>query len=250
MFRGDEAGIHDDAAGFDGVVVKAFTVGRSAQLDDFDMTPRGAVGPLDLLQAEDTVGDALQLQIIAVCGAVVQEKHCCVATDEELLEGQQLTTVAHDVVGEEAKLGERIDDQAIGPFAIDDVGQLLDGTGELNFTWMEDGVLLIGRERGLFRNELRDGDECGVPAVRASGALELGAGLRERDVECFFAEGDASHDELHRDGSFAGAGIAFKKVHLAGRETAIEDFIEANDPGVEARAGLRPSRGGSFVHSV
>ena len=132
----------------------------------------------------------------------------------------------------------RVNDEPIGPLAIDEIGELLDGAGELDLARMEDGVLLVRGERGLFGDELCDREKRGVPAMGASGAFELGAGLRECDVKGFLATGDAGEDELHGDGGFAGAWIAFEKVHLPRRQAAEKNLIEAGDPCVEARGGL------------
>ena len=125
----------------------------------------------------DAVRDGAKLEVVAVHGAIVEQKHGCFAAGEELLEGKQLSTVAHDVGREETKLRQRIDHEPRGPDVIDHPGQAFDRRGQLDLAGMEDGVLLLRREAGFGGGELRDGNLSRVPAVGTHRPFELGAWL-------------------------------------------------------------------------
>jgi hypothetical protein len=52
------------------------------------------------------VDDALHLQVVLGGRHVVQQDHCAVAPGEELLQRQELPSVAHGVAGEQSHFGE------------------------------------------------------------------------------------------------------------------------------------------------
>ena len=98
-----------DAAATDREVVVAAAEVAAAQLDDLQLPARLAVRRRLLLERDHAVGDALQLQVRALGGAVVEQEHRAVAADEELLEREDLAPVAQRALRQQAHLGERVE---------------------------------------------------------------------------------------------------------------------------------------------
>ena len=143
MFGGDQAWINDQASALNVVIVKTLAIGAAAQLDDFDLPPCYSIRTSDLLQANDTVGDALQLHVAAFRGAVIQQQYGGVAANKKMLQGEQLTAIAHWIRRKQAKFGQGIDHQAIWLHIVNELCQLLNGVCKLNFAGVKDRVLLV-----------------------------------------------------------------------------------------------------------
>ena len=97
MFGGDQTWINDQASALNVVIVKTLAIRTAAQLDDFNLPPCYSIRTSDLLQPNDTVGDALQLHVAAFRGAVIQQQHGGVAANKKMLQGEQLTAIAHRI---------------------------------------------------------------------------------------------------------------------------------------------------------
>jgi hypothetical protein len=111
--------------------VEAAAVFRSPQLDDAQPPALRAVEGRELLKRDHAVGDALQLHVRALGGAVLQQQDRALSTDEELLEGQDLPAVAERVLGRQAHLGERVENHAGGVSPGHGVEHALGGLGQL-----------------------------------------------------------------------------------------------------------------------
>jgi hypothetical protein len=60
--------------------------------------------------------------------------------------------------------------------------------------------------------------------------LELGRGLRERDVKTTISFGHALEQELHRERRLARARFTIQKVEMVRRQTTTEDVVEPRYP--------------------
>ena len=95
-----------------------------------------------------------------------------------------------------------------------------------------DGVLAVGGERLVAAGvEVQDVDAVQAPAARGGAVAQLRLGLRQADEEARLAPACPFHEELHGQGRLARAGDAPDHVVLAGQQAAVEDLIQAPDPG-------------------
>jgi len=123
MARGDEAGEDGDAPGVEDVVVQASLELLAAHLDDAQAPALGAVLLDRLLEADDPVRDAMQLQVAGIGGLVVKKKHGARPGREVLLERQHLAAVAERILGQQAHFRQAVEDHANRRGAVDLRGQ-------------------------------------------------------------------------------------------------------------------------------
>ncbi len=141
-----QARIHRDAAGIERVVVVAATEADAAHLDDVDAAPLLAEFLGDLFEADDAVGDAVQV-LVGLAGLVVQQQHGAVTRREELLQGQDLAPVAQRVLGQQAHLRQAVEDHAHRFHALDLGHDVAGGLAEFDFRRVEHRLLGIDVER-------------------------------------------------------------------------------------------------------
>jgi len=122
MVGGDEPREDRQAAPPDNEVVITSTVRLSAELQDTQPPPLGAVLGRQLLQRHDAVHDALQLQVGRLGGFIIEQEDGALAADEELLEGEDLPTVTKGILGQKPHFGKRVNDDS-GRLAPLDLGQ-------------------------------------------------------------------------------------------------------------------------------
>ena len=83
--------------------------GHAAILHDAQPAARPAVVERQLLEQDDAVRQALQLQVAAARGEVVEQEHRAVAPGEELLEREDLTAIAQRLARQQLHLGQRVE---------------------------------------------------------------------------------------------------------------------------------------------
>ena len=186
MARSDQAREDGDPAGVEDEVVQAALELLAAHLDDAQAPALGAELLDRLLEADDAVRDAVQLQVARLRGLVVEQQHGARAGREELLERQHLAPVAERVLREQAHLRQAVEDDAHRRDAIDLRRQRADRLAELDLRRVEDRLLGVGIAAALV-GQLEDVDAVERPAVRADDGGELLGGLGERDVEAALA---------------------------------------------------------------
>ena len=81
-------------------------------LHDAHPAARAAVVERQLLEQDDAVRQALQLQVAAARGEVVEQQHRAVAAGEELLERENLAAVAQRLARQQPHLRQRVEDDA------------------------------------------------------------------------------------------------------------------------------------------
>ena len=229
VLRRDQTREHTNAAALDAEVVVAAADIHAAHLDDPQPPPLGAVERRELLQRNDSMGQALELEIARLAGAIVGHQYGGPARGEMLLERQELAPVAQRALGQEPHLRQRVEHH---PHRFDalDLGQ--QGAGhfrQLDLGRLEEGVLLGEAQVLDARGELEDRQSGQVPAVRIRHGPELLAGLREGDVESLLAAPEALEQELQPQGGLAGAGVALDEMETPGGQTAAKDMVEPFD---------------------
>ena len=238
-------GKHDEPAFANRKIVVAAAKTAAAKLHDAESATFGAIDRRELLKRNDAVGNALQLKVRAFGGAIIEQKHGALATDEELLQGENLTTIAKRVLGQQPQLGERVENDAArirflpphrGPSSVVSVNSTSDG-------WYI--VTCDSPSRSaLFGNQLNDLDAVERPAMRGGAGGQLLLGFGERDVEAFLAGFDAFEKVLERKRRLARPGIPIDEIEAMGNQPAVQDIIEARyasrrplDLWLEARFG-------------
>ena len=139
--------------------------GHAAQLLDPQAAPLRAVLGRELLEVDDAVGEALQLQVGRVGGAVVEEDDRAAAAGEELLQGQDLAPVAQRVAGQQPHLGEGVEDDPRRLDLLHDVEDALRGLVQLDLGGVEEGVVAL--QPLLAGRQLVEADAVEGPAVGA-----------------------------------------------------------------------------------
>ena len=99
MLRGDQAGIHFHTSPLDGVVVKALSERRAPQLPYFQSASFDPVLALHTLQHDHAMSDALQLQIVAFGGPIIQQEHGAIAARKVSLQAENLSAIAQGIAG-------------------------------------------------------------------------------------------------------------------------------------------------------
>jgi hypothetical protein len=107
--RGHEAFEDGDTIGIELEVMEAPAVLDAAHFYDLQATALGAVFLGCPLQTDHPMGDTVELQVAILGGLIVEQQHCAVARDEEVLERQNLPTVTQCVLGQKAHLRQAVE---------------------------------------------------------------------------------------------------------------------------------------------
>ena len=152
MLSGDKPGVNLEAAFADGEVVEARDEINSAQLLHLHSSASWAKVERETLQRDHAMADAVEMRILSLAGArhVVDEHDGGVASDEELLEPENLAAVVQGILRQEPHLGETVehDTPRLDPF--DFLSNQFDGFAELYFPGVDNG-LLVAAPKALFR---------------------------------------------------------------------------------------------------
>src|SRR5687767_12909204 len=96
-----------------------------------------------MLEYDHPVGEAVQLQITLRRGLVVEKQHGARASDEELLERQDLSAEPQRLPRQEAHLGQRIEDDSSWIQLLHYLEHRVHRLLKLNFCWMKNCVALF-----------------------------------------------------------------------------------------------------------
>src|SRR5690349_19534663 len=99
-----EARIHDDAAGADAKIVVAAPEAQAAKLRHLQPASFGPVLQRDVLENDDAVGQAVELQVALGAALVVEEENGTGAAREEMFQRKDLSPEAQRIAGEETHL--------------------------------------------------------------------------------------------------------------------------------------------------
>ena len=93
-----------------------------------------------MLELDDAVREAVELQVAFGGGLVIEEQDRAVARRKELLEGKDLAPEAQRVASEQPHLGERVEHDEPRPASLDRAEHAVDDFLELHLGGMEQGV--------------------------------------------------------------------------------------------------------------
>ena len=231
MLRRNHPGEYPHPAGDDPEVVVPASKVETAELGDPQPSPLGAERGGELLEPDDTMRDAVQLEIVGLRGPVIEEQHGAPPPDEELLQGQDLPAVAQRVSREQTNLGQGVEHHphGVGPLHLTE--HRARGLAELHLGGMEDGVLVVRVRRFGGRGQLVEGDVVERPAVRLGHRAKLVGAFRERHVQAGLTETGALEQELQRERRLPGPGLSFDEIESILRESAAQDIVQALDAG-------------------
>jgi hypothetical protein len=229
----DEARKHLDDTGVEHEVVPAALELDAAHLDDPQRAALGAELARLLLEGDDAVRDAVQLEIRRLRGLVVEEQDGAVAVGEEVLQREDLPTIAQRILGQQAHLGQAVEDDPTRAQAFDLLRHRPDRLPELDLRRMKNRLCGLGHETDVVAQFL-DLDAIEAPSVGPDNGAKLAGGLGQRDVQPGLARGGTFHQELQTERGLARAWRAFQKIHPRGGQTSATDGVQAADAGRHA----------------
>ena len=147
VLGGHQPGKHLQAAAPDDEVVKAAAEVHPAQLDHPQAPALAAVQRGQLLQGDHAVGDALQVTVGGLAGAIVQQQHGAAPPGEVLLQRQHLAPVAQRALGQQADLRQRVEHHPLGLDPVAHVEHRLGGLGQLDLGRVKQGVVAVAGQR-------------------------------------------------------------------------------------------------------
>jgi hypothetical protein len=200
----------------------------AAHLDDPQLPTLGSEAGSGLVQRDDAVGDAVELKVAGLGGAIVEHENRTVAAREKVLEGQDLPSVAQGVLRQKAQLREAVEHDALGLEGVDPLHHPAHRLSELHLRRMQQGLLLIRIEAGL-GNEFEQFERVQGPAVGLGNRTKLCFGFGQGDIETRFAEPDAFEQELQRKRRLARAGRPFHEIEAVCGDASAQNVVEAFD---------------------
>jgi len=196
VLGGDQAREDGQAAAADDVVVEAALELAPAQLEHPQSPSVAAKHQRLLLQPHDAVRKAVQAGLLDFLGHVVEEEGGAVEFGQEVLQGQDLAAVAQRALREQPDLGDAVEHHAMRLQPLDLLHHHVDRFAELEVGGVKHGLVALRVERQLRRHQLEDIDAVQRPAMAGRAGDQLGARLRERDVEAALAAVAPIHQEL------------------------------------------------------
>ena len=240
---GDDALEYFEASASNQKIVIPAAKADAAILDDANAPPLGAVFRIAQVEQDHAMRNALYLQVVVRLRSIVEHEDRAVASGKELLEREDLPTIAKRIAGKQPQLREGIE---YDPRRLDRVHFGQDrsrGVAQFHLGRVKDRIGLVGLKIAFRWNDFTDLHACEVPAVRRSHRSQLVLGFGERDVEDRFPIPGAFAQKLQRERGLAGARHALDEVQPVGRQPAAQYEVETVDPGTLDRRPV--SR---FVH--
>jgi len=225
-----QLGKDDQPAPADREVVKPLDRGDTAVLDDADPAAGASVFNRQLLEENHAVRQALQLQVAVFGGVVVQQQHGAGAPGKVLLQRQDLPPVPQGVPREQPHFGQRVEDHARRPHALDDCEHRFHRLAQFDFGRVIERVVIL-RCRGVGCRKLEQLEPFERPPVRNRNGPKFPGCFRQGDVQARLAALPPLHQKLHRQCGFARAWIALNQVHPIGSEATPEQLIQSGDSG-------------------
>ena len=229
MLRRDESRVDDDSSSGDLVIMVAVAEIGPAYLRHVEASPGPAVSRQVLLHDDVAADEALGPYLPQRIRAVVEEQGRHLPLLEEVLESEELAAVTERVRGQEPQFGEPVEDDVPRLRAFD-LGEDLPGRlAEFDLRGVEDDVRGVAAQVELRPREVADLDGVEGPAVRAAGAFQVAASLRQRDVEAALAALAARHEILEGERRLPRAGVPLEQVEALAEESTSEDVVETRN---------------------
>ena len=226
VFRGNQARVDGEPAGLDREVVIPAAILHAAHLDDAKPATLGAVFERELLQRDDAVRDAVQLEVVVVRRQIVEQHHGAPSTGKEILQGKNLPSIAQRVLRKQTHLGKRVEDDAFRIYLPHPVENAFGRLAELHLRRMEQRQLLIGIEARFRRHELKNVNAGQCPAVPGDDGAQFAFALRQGDVKAGLSLANPFQQKLERQGGLAGAWAPFDQIDAIGVEASAQDIVQ------------------------
>ena len=161
---------------------------------------------------------------------VVEKKNRGALSREIMLQGEDLPPVAEQAAGEQADLGEAVQNHTSRLDLLHLREDRLRAFAEFEIGRVQQALLLVGVEQTFGRDKFEDRDVVAeMPTVRGRGLAQLVPRFGQADVKSAFAAPCALDQVLHRDRGFAGPGIALEQIQAVAREATTKDVVEPCD---------------------
>src|ERR1700744_1637571 len=148
MFGSYKARVGSKSSCANRVVMIALAEVRATKFVDFEATTLDSEIALQALHLDDSVRNALQLQIVGAAfgSAIVEQQDGTVTSGEVALECQDLAAVLERIASQHTKFGERVEDHSLGIDDLDLLQDSGDGVSQFHLRRMEDGILRFGAQ--------------------------------------------------------------------------------------------------------
>lgn len=188
MLGRDQARIDLEPAPTDGGVVVAALELDATHLDHAQPTALGTEVDRVLLQQDDPVGKAVQGDVPALRGEVVQEQHGAALGREEVLQRHDLTAIPNRALREDPHLGKTVEDDACRLDRLDPVHDRRRGLAQFDRGGLEHRQLVVRVEARLRGGEIEQPDAVERPSVAFGDQLQFRAAFRQADMQRLLAE--------------------------------------------------------------
>jgi hypothetical protein len=110
------------------------------------------------------VGDAVKLQIARIGAAIVKHKHRAFAGRKIMFQGQDLSTIAQRILGQQPHLRKAVEHDARGAQSIDAIHHPLDRLAQFDLGRLQDRLLSVGI-KSVFAHQFEQLDVVQRPVV-------------------------------------------------------------------------------------
>ena len=217
------------AAVFNDKIMEAAAKFQTAHLDHFQPPPFHSVIQREFFQAQNSVGDALHLQIPLAAGAVVQEQNGDLPSGKVLLEGEHLAAVAQRCFGQEAHFGKGIEDEADRLGFFNFIQHHFCRAGQLDFGRMKKGVLRLLKQFAFNGGQFHHGDVLQRPSVRSGHFQQFFLGLGKRYIEAFFLAAHSFKEKLQGKSGLAHAWVSLNQIQPVPGKPSAHDIVQSFD---------------------
>jgi len=121
-------------------------------------SPLRAIVERQLLQSDDTVHDAVELKIVALRRHVVDHQHRRIPCAQEVLQRENLSSIAQRVLCQQPHLGKRVDDDARRVDTLDHSAQQTHRLAKLDFRGAEHCLPIVVAVRHIGWHQLANLD--------------------------------------------------------------------------------------------
>src|SRR4051812_31209297 len=116
---------------------------HASHLDDPNAPPLRPVGGSKLLEMDDGVTEAVQAEVVLMCGQVVEQQNGRVVEKKEMLKCKNLSPVAQRPLREQPDFGEAVEDHPGGAYPFDLGQHHVHGLAELEVGGVNQALLLL-----------------------------------------------------------------------------------------------------------
>ena len=233
MIGGDQAGEDIHAALADHHVMIAGGEVYAAQFLHLHAPARRAKVQRQPFQRDDAMAQAVQMGVARVgrSGHVVDQDDGAVPAGEELLQGQNLTTIAQRILRQQAHFGQAVEHDAGRADPLHFVLDQADGFAQLHFPRVDDGLFATIAEHVIGGFQFEHVEAIERPVMGRGDGAQFLAGFGQGDVQNPLALADALAQKLQRERGLARSRRAFQQIETTGGDAAAQYLVQAHIAG-------------------